>query len=100
MVGALTSAVVAGFLPERVIAALFALLLVYTAFTMARGLVRPAVRPAGEDQLDPSALDGPDAPAYRTRRLPAAVGVSFLAGNVSGCSAWAAASSPCRCCTS
>jgi uncharacterized membrane protein YfcA len=84
VVGALTSAVIAGFLPERVVAALFALLLGYTAFTMARGLVRPSVRPAGEDMMDPSAPDGPGAPAYRTQRLPAAVGVSFLAGNVSG----------------
>ena len=84
VLGALTGAVVAGFLPERVVAALFAVLLGYTALTMARGLVRPARDASGEGIVDPSAPDGPGAPAYRTRRLPAAVGGSFLAGNVSG----------------
>lgn len=83
VVGAVTGGVVAGFLPDRVLAGLFAALLVYTAFTMARGLVRPrgATQPLDED---PAAPDGPGAPAYRTRRLPMAIGGSFLAGNVSG----------------
>ncbi|HEX7172264.1 MAG TPA: sulfite exporter TauE/SafE family protein [Candidatus Limnocylindria bacterium] len=84
VVGALTGGIVAGFLSERFLAALFAALLVYTAITMARGLVR---REAGTDDdaaLDPAAPDGPGEPAYRSRRLPAAIGGSFLAGNVSG----------------
>jgi uncharacterized protein len=83
VVGALTGGVLAGFVPGRIVAALFAALLAYTAFTMARGLVR---RSADDDVglADATAPDGPSAPAYRTRRLPAAIGGSFLAGNVSG----------------
>ena len=84
VVGALTGAVVAGFLPERLLAALFAALLAYTAFTMARGLLRRGERADDDPNLDPAAPDGPRAPAYRARRLPVAVGGSFLAGNVSG----------------
>jgi len=84
VVGALTGGVVAGFLPDRVLAGLFAALLAYTALTMLRRLV--GTSPAGEDAeaLDPAAPDGLGAPSYRTHRLPAAVGGSFLAGNVSG----------------
>ncbi len=84
VVGALTGAVVAGFLPERLLAGMFAALLAYTALTMARGIVRPTAGESAERGADPSAPDGPTAPAYRTRRLPAAIGGSFLAGNVSG----------------
>lgn len=84
VLGALTGAVVAGFLPERLLAALFAALLTYTAFTMARGLLRRRDPSDDDVQLDPAAPDGPAAPAYRSRRLPVAVGGSFLAGNVSG----------------
>jgi uncharacterized membrane protein YfcA len=84
VVGALTGAVVAGFVPERLLAALFATLLGYTALTMARGLVRPREQDDGVERLEPSAPDGPGAPAYRRRRLPLAIGGSFLAGNVSG----------------
>jgi uncharacterized membrane protein YfcA len=84
VVGALTGAVVAGFLPERLLAALFAALLAYTGFTMARGLLRRGRQDDDDARLDPAAPDGPGAPAYRARRLPVAVGGSFLAGNVSG----------------
>jgi len=84
VVGALTGAVVAGFLPERLLAALFALLLAYTAFTMARGLLRRRPQADDDASLDPAAPDGPRAPAYRSRRMPLALGGSFLAGNVSG----------------
>ena len=84
VVGALTGAVIAGFLPERLLAGLFAALLAYTAFTMARGLLRRGDASDEDVQLDPAAPDGPEAPAYRSRRLPASVGGSFLAGNVSG----------------
>ena len=83
VVGALTGGVLAGFLPERFVAGLFALLLAYTAFTMARGLARRTTVDS-TDGVDPTAPDGPTAPAYRTHRLPLAVGGSFLAGNVSG----------------
>ncbi len=83
VVGALTGGMLAGFVPERIVAGLFAALLAYTALTMARGLVRrTAADPIAP--VDPTAPDGPDAPAYRSRHVPAAVGGSFLAGNVSG----------------
>ena len=84
VVGALTGGLVAGLLPERVLAGLFAVLMLYTAFTMARGLRRP---PAGDEAIeivDPSAPDGPTAPAYRRLRLVPALAGSFVAGNVSG----------------
>lgn len=94
VVGALTGGVVAGLLPERVLAALFALLLVYTAVTMGRGaLRRPAPAPPPEapamaaTPATPAMATMPEGavePAYRTRRLPLAVGGSFVAGNVSG----------------
>ena len=45
-----------------------------------RGGSEPADAPAD----DPAAADGPGAPAYRSHRVPAAVGGSFVAGNVSG----------------
>jgi uncharacterized membrane protein YfcA len=82
VLGAATGGAIAGVLPERVVAGLFAVLLAYTAFSMARGLFR---RSAGESAaaIDPTAPDGPGAPGYRSRRLPVAVGGSFLAGNVS-----------------
>jgi uncharacterized protein len=83
VVGALTGGLVAGFIPERVLAGLFAALLVYTAVTMLRGL-RSRPDEGATDTVDPAASDGPDAPAYRTRRVPAAVGGAFVAGNVSG----------------
>jgi len=82
-VGALTGGVIAGFLPERVLAGLFAALLVYTAFTMARGL-RRRESAAADAAIDPTAPDGPAAPAYRLRRLPLAIGGAFGGGNLSG----------------
>jgi uncharacterized membrane protein YfcA len=83
VIGALTGGVLAGFVPERVVAGLFAALLAYTALTMARGLGRRAAdEPAVP--VDATAPDGPHAPPYRSRNVPAALGGSFLAGNVSG----------------
>jgi len=84
VVGALTGGVVAGFLPERLLAGLFALLLVYTAYTMGRGALRRSAEVSSEPPLLAATPDGPSEPAYRFRRLPGAVGGSFLAGNVSG----------------
>jgi uncharacterized membrane protein YfcA len=84
VVGALTGGLIAGVLPERALAGLFALLLVYTAISMLRGL-RSSRPEAGEDvAVDPAAPDGPQAPAYRRRRLPLAVAAAFGGGNVSG----------------
>lgn len=83
-VGAFTGGVIAGFLPERVIAGLFAALLGYTAATMLRRLFGSAASEPPAAEGDPAAPGGPAAPAYRTRRLPLAVGGSVVAGNVSG----------------
>ncbi len=83
VVGAATGGVVAGVLPERILAGLFAAVLAYTAFTMVRGL-RAAGPADAAPPANPAAPDGPDAPAYRSHRVPWAVGGSFLAGNVSG----------------
>jgi len=85
VVGALTGAVVAGFLPERILAALFAGLLAYTAFTMGRGALRArSASSTPEATMEAATPDGPSEPAYRFRRLPVAIGGSFVAGNVSG----------------
>jgi uncharacterized membrane protein YfcA len=84
VIGALIGGVVAGFLPERVVAGLFAALLAYTAVTMLRRLRTTAAEGSTEPPLDPAALDGPGAPAYRSTRLAPAVGGSFVAGNLSG----------------
>jgi uncharacterized membrane protein YfcA len=83
VVGAIAAAVAAGFVPERVLAAAFALLMAYSAISMLRRLVIGGAGPV-EPSIDPMAPDGPDAPAYRSRRLPLAVGGSFVAGNVAG----------------
>jgi uncharacterized protein len=85
VVGALTGGLAAGLLPERLLAGLFALLLAYTAVSMGRGLLDRGRAEAVElPAVDPSAPDGPGAPAYRGRHLGPAVGASVLAGNVSG----------------
>ncbi|HET8572028.1 MAG TPA: sulfite exporter TauE/SafE family protein [Candidatus Limnocylindria bacterium] len=84
VIGALTGGIVAGFLPERVLAGLFAVLMLYTAINMARGLRRPAPEAGAVEELDASAPDGPDAPPYRNHRLAPALAGSFVAGNVSG----------------
>jgi uncharacterized membrane protein YfcA len=83
VVGALTGGGVAGLLPERVLAGLFAVLIGYTALTMLRQLLRPKVEDE-EVAVDPARPDGPGAPAYRRTRRGWAVGGAFLAGNVSG----------------
>lgn len=84
VVGALTGGIVAGLLPERILAGLFAALLAYTAFNMLRGLRSRRDGEADAPAADPAAPDGPAAPSYRSHRTPWAVGGAFLAGNVSG----------------
>jgi uncharacterized protein len=85
VVGAFTGGFVAGYLPDRLLAGLFALLMVYTAYSLSRGLARRSGDDGGlAEPVDPSARDGAEAPAYRRRRRGLALSGSFLAGNVSG----------------
>jgi uncharacterized membrane protein YfcA len=84
VVGAVTGGIAAAFLPDRLLAGLFAVLMAYTAFTMLRGLRGAFGAESGETQVDPAAPDGSGAPHYRTHRLPLALGGSLAAGNVSG----------------
>jgi uncharacterized protein len=83
VIGAAVGGVAAGFLPERLLAGLFAALLAYTAYTMLRGLRRPTP-PGHELEIDPTAPDGPTAPAYRTRRRGWGWTISLGAGVQSG----------------
>jgi uncharacterized membrane protein YfcA len=85
VVGAFTGGFVAGYLPERLLAGLFALLMLYTAYSLSRGIARRAGDEEGSGEpVNPAARDGVGAPAYRERRRGLAVGGSFVAGNVSG----------------
>jgi uncharacterized membrane protein YfcA len=83
VVGAIAGALPGGFLPERVLAGLFAAILAYTTVAMLRGLRSSAARQV-ESEADPTLPDGLEAPAYRSRRLPLAIGGSVAAGSVSG----------------
>lgn len=85
VVGALTGGLVAGLLPERVLAGLFALLMVYTAISMGQRLFeRGKPEPADTVAVDPALPDGPGAPEYRARHLGPSVAASVVAGNMSG----------------
>ena len=84
VVGAFSGGFVAGYLPDRLLAGLFAILMLYTAYTLSRGLARRVPSEQIPERVDPAARDGADAPDYRARRRELAVGGSFLAGNVSG----------------
>ena len=96
--GAVVGGAVAFLIDERLLAALFALLLVYVAATMVRGLRQPAAEPATDDETPPhahlageSAADesteqagglvaGLSGPGYEVNRLPAAALGSVGAG--------------------
>ena len=84
VVGALTGGLVAGLLPDRALAGLFAALLAYTGFSMTRRLRTSEQVADDELAMDPGAIDGSEAAPYRTHRLWTATGGAFLAGNVSG----------------
>ena len=84
VVGAFTGGLVAGYLPDRLLAGLFALLMLYTAYGLSRGIARRSGDDGPMEEVDPSARDGAGAPPYRERRRGLAVSGSFLAGNVSG----------------
>ncbi|MFN2483447.1 MAG: sulfite exporter TauE/SafE family protein, partial [Candidatus Limnocylindria bacterium] len=83
--GGIAGGLIAGVLLDEVIAGLFAALMYYTAFSLAR-----ARAPEGEAlaasagiEAEAAAPSGGPAPAYRTHRLPAALVGSFVAGNLS-----------------
>lgn len=82
--GAAAGGVLAGFLSESVVSALFAAVLVYAALSMARGLIGRKASIEGEPAVEPALPDHPRGPAYRRRRLPAAIGGSSLAGLAAG----------------
>jgi uncharacterized protein len=84
VVGAASGGILAGYLPERLLAGLFAALLAYTGLTMIRGLRGGGQEPHPGPEPDPTIPDGPGAPAYRTHRLPQAWGGSLVAGHASG----------------
>jgi uncharacterized membrane protein YfcA len=97
--GAIIGGAVAFLLDERLLAGLFALLLLYVATTMVRGLRQPTEEPATDDETPPhthleaapqeltvehaaapSLASGLNGPGYEIRRLPAAALGSVGAG--------------------
>lgn len=84
IIGAVAGSVIAGWLPERTLAALFALLLGYTIVAMLRRLRSGRSDEDDDAVLDASAPDGPGAPDYRNRRRSLAIGGAIGAGAVSG----------------
>lgn len=80
VVGAGAGGLLAGLLSERLLAGLFAALMVYTVLSLLPSVARPRPAVAGAPAMDPSAPDGDLAPAYRSRRLPMALGGSLAAG--------------------
>ncbi len=88
--GALVGALVAFAIPDRVLAGLFAILLVYVALTMARGLRpsagaadRPTAPPAEAAKPPSPTLERLSGPGYRVRNLGPGIGGSLFAGLVS-----------------
>jgi uncharacterized protein len=84
VVGAFSGSLVAAYLPDRLLAGLFAVLMLYTAYSLWRGMARATDDGAGpRERIDPSAPDGASAPSYRARQRGLAVSASFVAGTVS-----------------
>ena len=78
--GATLGGLSASLIPERLLAGAFAALMAYTAVSMVAGSRAGASMEVGEPPIDPTAPDGPMAPAYRSHRLPAALAGSVGAG--------------------
>lgn len=88
--GALVGALVAFAVPDRVLAGLFAALLVYVAVTMARGLRTTTTEGDGQPMTPPDpavppspTLERLSGPGYRVRNLGPGIGGSLFAGLVS-----------------
>ena len=79
--GGIAGGILAGVLLEEVIAGFFAALMYYTAFTLAR--TRTGAPPSDGIAASPGARAGSGSPAYRSTRVPMALGGSFFAGTVS-----------------
>ena len=78
--GATLGGVSAPFVPERLLAGAFAALMIYVAVSMIAGSRAEESLEVGQAPVDPTAPDGPMAPAYRSHRLPAALAGSVGAG--------------------
>jgi uncharacterized membrane protein YfcA len=83
VVGAAAGGLLAGLLADRVLAGLFAGLMAYVGLTLLRRALVPEDRAEAATSVDAMAPDGPQAPAYRTRRLPLALAGWVGAGLVS-----------------
>lgn len=83
VIGAVVGGVATHLIPERALAAAFAALMAYTALAMVRGARAGDPNDVHDAGVDPTAPNGPGAPAYRSRRLPAGVAGSVGAGAVS-----------------
>lgn len=87
--GAVTGGITAAYLGKSALSAIFAVAMLYTAYHMLRKQQEAQLSPAEAGQLgrlgavyhDPHL--GRDV-GYTVKRLPAGMGISFLAGNVSG----------------
>lgn len=74
LVGAIGGGIFAGALPGNVLIGIFGAVLIPIGVMMWRSPRRPAVPPAANGEVAP----------YRVRNLPAGLGVSFVAGGISG----------------
>lgn len=83
VLGALAAGLAAPAVPDRLLAGAFALLMVYVGVAMTRRGPAASVTAASDPVIDPSAPDGPGAPAYRSHRLPETLAGSVGAGVVS-----------------
>jgi hypothetical protein len=83
VLGALAAGLAAPIVPDRVLAGAFALLMVYVGVAMMRRGPAVPITSAADPAIDPSAPDGPGAPAYRSHRVPEAVAGSVGAGVIS-----------------
>ena len=81
--GAAAGGLLAGILNERLLAGLFAALMGYVGLTLLRRAIVPEDRAAIDAAVDAMAPDGHEAPVYRRRRLPLALGGSVGAGVIS-----------------
>lgn len=82
VLGAAAGGAIAWIFPEYLLTGAFAALMVYIGVVLLRSAGRPSGASDGAP-IDPSAPDGPGAPAYRAHRLPLAMGGSLGVGILS-----------------